>query len=444
MNMRLGLGALLALVAARGLAIPTPEWFSSGVVYQIALRTMTPEGTFAAATEKLDHIKSIGANIVYLTPFVEMDRDEDRSGWSYRQKKSGFNSPKNPYRISDYNRVDPEYGTEADAKRFVAKAHALGLKVMFDLVYAHAGPNNTITNTVPDAFARQADGSIKTTEWHFPLINFESQPTRDFLLDNMKRFVTEYDVDGFRCDVGDLVPEDFWAWSFAEIRKLKPDFVGINEGVKTDHMRRAFNAHYDWNWSYALREAVQNKPGRVPLAERIKNELRHRADCPADACYLVFVENHDNSTDAGAKRIDAQLPVEAVNAAYAGIFLSRSVPLIWNGNEFADGAPVTFFAPVEHPQRVAMSVHWNLAETPRAQKRLAALRELARLRRETPALARGTMTFLDNSAPDRVLTFARETPGQRVVVAINLSAEPIEIVCDGKTLNLAPWAYVIR
>jgi glycosidase len=51
---------------------------------------------------------------IYLTPFVEADRDMDRAGWSKRQKASGYDSPKNPYRISDYNKIDPEYGREAD------------------------------------------------------------------------------------------------------------------------------------------------------------------------------------------------------------------------------------------------------------------------------------------------------------------------------------------
>ena len=105
---------------------PTPEYLKSAVVYQIVLRTFTREGTFKAATEMLDHVRSAGVDVVYLAPFVEMDRDMDKSGWSPRQIKSGFDSPKNPYRISDYDKIDPEYGDYADFKAFNDKAHELG------------------------------------------------------------------------------------------------------------------------------------------------------------------------------------------------------------------------------------------------------------------------------------------------------------------------------
>ena len=431
-----------ALILSSSLsAVPAPDWFSSGVVYQISLRTFTRDGTFAAAAEMLDHVKSVGANIVYLTPFVEMDRDTDRSGWSLRQTRSGFETPKNPYRISDYNRVDPEYGTEADLRVFMDRAHALGLKVMVDLVYLHCGPNNVITNTIPDAFARNPDGTIKTTEWHFPFLNYDSPATRAYLIASMERFVREFDVDGFRCDVGDGVPEDFWHEAFTRIRTLKPDIAALNEGEKPSHVRRAFNANYNWNWSYAMREAVQDKPGHCPLPERIRRETDSAAKCPADALTATFLENHDIATDDGPQRLDATLPVEAVNAAYAGLFLARTIPVIWNGNEIADGSETSFFGPVGHPARLAKTVNWEKALTPRAAKRLACLRELARLRRETPAFARGTMTFLGNSAPDRVLTFVRETPGCRRLVAVNLSKEPATVACAGRTLALAAWEW---
>ena len=93
---------------------PVPEYLKSAVVYQIVLRNFTRDGNFAQATRMLDHIRSLGVDVVYLSPFVEMDRDMDMSGWSQRQVKSGFNSPKNPYRISDYDKIDPDYGGDAD------------------------------------------------------------------------------------------------------------------------------------------------------------------------------------------------------------------------------------------------------------------------------------------------------------------------------------------
>ena len=78
---------------------PTPGYLKKAVVYQIVLRNFTRDGNFKAATEMLDHVRSAGVDVVYLSPFVEMDCDMDRKGWSARQIKSGFGSPKNSYRI---------------------------------------------------------------------------------------------------------------------------------------------------------------------------------------------------------------------------------------------------------------------------------------------------------------------------------------------------------
>ena len=124
MKSRLAIIALAAFAVslAMGAMRPTPEYLKSAVVYQMVLRNFTRDGTFKAATEMLEHVRSTGIDVVYLTPFVEMDRDMDKSGWSIRQKKSGFVTPKNPYRISNYDKIDPEYGGDADFKAFNDKA----------------------------------------------------------------------------------------------------------------------------------------------------------------------------------------------------------------------------------------------------------------------------------------------------------------------------------
>ena len=89
--------SMLALCGAVGGAMrPTPEYLKRATVYQIVLRNFTRDGNFRSAMEMLDHVKSVGVDVVYLCPFVEMDCDMDETGWSIRQKASGFHTPKNP------------------------------------------------------------------------------------------------------------------------------------------------------------------------------------------------------------------------------------------------------------------------------------------------------------------------------------------------------------
>jgi len=91
-----GIMACLAAGFAFGAMRPTPEYLKRATMYQIVLRNFTRDGNFRAATEMLEHVRSVGVDVVYLTPFVEMDCDMDEAGWSPQQKKSGYHTPKNP------------------------------------------------------------------------------------------------------------------------------------------------------------------------------------------------------------------------------------------------------------------------------------------------------------------------------------------------------------
>ena len=212
-----------------------PEWLTRGVVYQIQPRAFTPEGTLRAAAEKLEYLKETGVTIVYLPPVFEMDSDTDRSFWSPRQLKSGFGNAKNQYRIRDYFHVDPEYGTDGDLRFFVDRAHELDLKVLFDLVYFHCGPTARVIKDFPQAVLRNADGTSRRGFWRFPQFDFSKPVAREYLLSNLTYLLIEFGVDGFRCDVADALPLDFWC----EARRR--NFRREKGGMKALFRRRSFN-----------------------------------------------------------------------------------------------------------------------------------------------------------------------------------------------------------
>lgn len=124
-NLLIGL-CFAAAAALSSFARTSPKWVTDGIVYQIQPRTFTAEATLAAATKKLPELKDLGVTIVYMTPVFVMDTDENRAHWSKRQTEAGV--AKNPYRIADYNHVDPEFGTDADLVAFTAEAHRLGAR----------------------------------------------------------------------------------------------------------------------------------------------------------------------------------------------------------------------------------------------------------------------------------------------------------------------------
>lgn len=429
---------VLAALSLAGAPRPTPEYLKRAVVYQIVLRNFTRGGNFRAAAEMLDHVRSVGVDVVYLSPFVEMDRDMDESGWSPRQRKSGFGSPKNCYRISDYNRIDPEYGKDEDFRAFNDRAHELGLKVYMDLVYAHCGPNNVIRDSIPDAFQRNPDGSVRMTEWNFPYLNHASKAVRKYLIDSMLRWMS-LGCDGFRCDVGDLVPVDFWEEAARTCQKVRGDIVMIDEGSEPEWIRRAFDAYYS-NWfSFSVRGILT--PGAygtregVSLDRRMDEVRAAEARMPPEALGFCFVDNHDMANDDGDFRFDRAHPVEAGNAAFTLVFLRRGLPVVFNGNEIADNSLNSFFGPVEHPARAAKTVDWGRAMQPAGRKRLGHIRALANLRHTMPVFSEGTQDWVTNGEKDGVVAFVRRLGGTGVFVAANISGRSVSFSPDGVRLD---------
>ena len=423
--------ALAAIGMTWGAMRPTPEYLKRATVYQVVLRNFTRDGNFRAATEMLDHVRAAGVDVVYLAPFVEMDCDMDESGWSSRQKRSGFGSPKNSYRISNYDKIDPEYGQDADFKAFNDRAHALGMKVYMDLVYLHCGPNNVLKDLFPDAFQKNADGTVKTTQWHFPYVNFASKDVRKYLIDSMLHWM-RLGCDGFRCDVGDQVPIDFWVEAVTACQKVNPDLVMINEGTKAEWLEKAFDACYAWPWSFNVRGTLVKSEangwyarGNKSLAERMEGVRAYEAKIPRDALMFCFLDNHDTATDDWDNRFDRVLPVEAGNAAFVLTFLRRGLPLVFNGTEIADNARNSFFAPVEHPARAYKTVDWARAVQPAGQRRLALIRTLARLHREDPVFYDGEMDWVTDGEAQGVVAFVRRLGARRVFVAANLTNAPV-------------------
>jgi len=232
-------------------ARPAPEWLAKGVIYQIWLRSFTPEGTLKAAAARLPQIADLGATIIYLPPIQLSDPDMRPEFWSKRQKQSGTNNPRNPYRIADYNRIDPEYGTDDDLRGFIAAAHGLKLHVLMDLVYFHCGPTSDLMGR-EGFIQRDATGKAATGSWNFPRLNFESPGLREYLWANMERWAKDFGVDGFRCDVSDQVPLDFWEEARARLTPIRPDLVILAEGQRKEDQVKAFDINYSFSWLGAV------------------------------------------------------------------------------------------------------------------------------------------------------------------------------------------------
>lgn len=411
-----------AFSAAR-VAKPVSEDFKKSVIYQILLPAFTQEGTINKAAEMLPYVKSLGVDIVYLCPLTEHDDDMDQKFWSERQKAAKTNNPKNPYRMKDYFKIDPSYGTSADVKKFVETAHSLGLKVIFDLVYYHCGPKANIIGKHPDFVLYKPDGSFDTGEWAFPKLNFKNKELREYLTKNMEYFVREYNIDGYRTDVGEMVPSDFWDAAAERVRKIKPELLMIEESERHSATEKTYDATYEVLWQRRTIEVFHDKKPAKILRERWESFDKEQ---PKNARVLRAMENHDFANGPFRKRCEIRFGYRGMDAVMVMNFTLDGIPFIYSGNEFADDAPMTIFSDRTHGRYFT---EWANMFTEQGKRRMALVKKLIELRKD-PVFYDGKTRWLDNDKPDAVLSYTRESKEGAAFVAINASDKCISTTVD--------------
>jgi len=422
-------------------ARPAPNWLTRGVMYQVWLRSFTPEGTLRAATKRLPPVADLGANIIYLSPVCLQDADMRQEFWSKRQKASGTNNPRNPYRIKDYNRIDPEYGTERDLREFIATAHKHGLRVLMDLVYYHCGPTSVLMKH-PEFFKRDAAGKISTGEWNFPVLDFSNRQLREYLWANMAHWVKDFDVDGFRCDVSDKVPLDFWEEARARLEPLRPDLVMLAEGRRKEDQLKAFDVNYSFPWEFA---AVMVFHRGEPASSLRKLWEKMHAEYPKGARFIRYTENHDIVNDQRRAEVICGERGAAVMAVVN--FTLDGVPFLYNGQEIGDTSPQSIYA--------RWPVRWEAGCLPKSKAKYAFYQRLCQLRRTEPSLTNSEVVWLDTDQPDSVLAFRRN----EIVTVASLSNRKLKVKVElpskcsllmtngvkvaGGTLDMDAFGYLV-
>src|SRR5688500_4701411 len=226
-----------------------PAWVRGGVVYEIYPRDFSEAGNFAGVTAQLDRLRDLGVNILWLMPIHPI---------GVEKKKGPIGSP---YAVRDYYAVNPDYGTPADFKRLVSEAHRRGMKVIIDVVANHTSWDNVLMKKSPEFYVRDASGKITYPhDWSdVAELNYANPELRRYMIEMLKFWLREYDLDGFRCDVAAEVPTDFWEQARVELDKVKSDILMLAESEQPELLVRAFGLGYSWPLHGALNDALQGR-----------------------------------------------------------------------------------------------------------------------------------------------------------------------------------------
>ena len=431
-------------------AIEPPLWLSRSAVYQINPRTFCAGGTIADVTEELPFLKELGFRIMYLCPVFEEDDSDDKSFWSNRQLKSETDNPKNPYRMNDYFKIDPEYGTEDDLRQFVDTAHKLGMRVLLDLVYAHIGPNAPILKKHPEFAKQDKDGNIIYSTWHFPFLDYTCEGLREYMWSNMLYYIGEFDVDGFRCDVGDYIPVDFWNEARRRMHSIKPESVLINEGHKWDYLLTAFDSSYCFAWHDNMHKLFGGEITAAAFRENIKECW---AALPDGARLLIDMENHDTATDWD-ERIELFAGNDGMEMIQVMNYLMRGIPMVYCGNELADDKRISMFANRFHMGKFEVTDRSDSAKAA-SLRRQNVFKKLNQLKYESDILCYGDVLWRDD-LPENILSFERNYKSEQILFVGNVGSEPVKVkaldgkiilsnkaeLCNASELILEPHGYI--
>ena len=379
-------------------ARPSREWVRDSVIYEIYPRDFSPEGNFKGITAQLDRLQDLGVTILWLMPIHPIGQEK---------RKGTIGSP---YAVRDYYAINPDYGTKDDLKRLIAEAHRRGLKVIIDIVANHTSWDSVMMKH-PDWYQHDAAGKITYPhDWYdVAKLNYDNPKLREYMTEMLEYWIREFDLDGFRCDVAEDVPTDFWEHARAELDKIKPDIVMLAEGHKADLEVKAFELDYSWPLHSALTDVLQGRARASDLRAAWEKEFK---EWPRGALHMRFSDNHDE------RRAIARFGEPGALAASAFMFTLDGAPLIYNGMEAGDttesGAPALF---------EKLPIFWANAERrpefPRFYKQMIALRKASE------ALRRGSLEWLRNSDESRLVTYLRRGAQEEILVAINFSNRPL-------------------
>lgn len=385
------------------------EWKHTTNIYEVNVRQYTKEGTFRAFEKEMPRLKNMGVKTLWFMPITPI---------AQKNKKGSLGSP---YAASDYISINPEFGTMDDFKHLVNEAHRLGFKVIIDWVANHTGWDHVWTETNPEFYLKE-NGDFKMASGMDDIIelDYENQDMRKAMIDAMKFWIEETDIDGFRCDLASWVTVDFWKEARPEVEKIKSLFwIGEFDELESPEYGKVFDASYSWKWMHKSAEFYKDNQ---PIHELV-DLLRKYSQIGDSSMRAWFTSNHDENSWNGTeyeKYGNITKPMAIFSATWNGI------PLLYSGQELPNLKRLEFFEkdPIEWTNHCEMADFYKT---------------LLNLKSSNPALRGGdsnVVTYLLNtSANDKIFAYIRKNKWNEVLVVLNFSKENVEFTIEDENVS---------
>jgi len=357
------------------------------VMFEVNLKTYSPVG-LSSAMARLDSIKALGVNVVWLMPTYPVGV----------LKASG-----SPYAVKDYTAVNSDFGTLDDLRAYVAKAHTLGIAVILDWVANHTSWDNAwIQNK--DWYQQDASGNIiippGTNYADVAALNYNNTSMRAAMIKAMKYWVYTANIDGYRCDFADNIPNDFWVQAIDTLKKITTHkLIYLAEGTKGPEISAGFQMNFAFSYYGTLKNLFAGTSSPSAL---FSTNTAEKASLPANGIKLRYITNHDNASSDGST-ISEYKGKQGALAAFVLAAYMDGVPLIYSSQEVGYPNSINFFnnVPVDYTANPDM---------------IAEYKKIIAFRQAHEAVKTGTLTaYNDND----IVSFEKKTAADDVLVLVN-------------------------
>nr|WP_321408500.1 alpha-amylase family glycosyl hydrolase [uncultured Carboxylicivirga sp.] len=299
------------------------------VMYEANQRVFAQNNSFNAITERLDEIKSLGVNVLWLMPVNEQGVE---------------NAIGSPYCIKNYTATEPEYGTLDDLRELVKQAHDREMAVIIDWVGNHTSWDNEWVKNHKDWYTQDANGNIIPpvgTNWSDVAdLNFNDHEMRAEMISSMKYWVREANVDGFRCDAADWIPAGFWRDAVYQLKNMQEGrtVLMLAEGTDPINLQAGFDLDYGWNFCDVLEGIYSGTKQTSELYTSHQNEYNQ---IPVGKQKLRFTTNHDRASENSP--ITKYKSQQGALSAYVISTTLGGVPLMYSSQEVGYSSTINFF-----------------------------------------------------------------------------------------------------
>ena len=403
------------------------------IMYQVNFRSFSQPASFAAVAARLDSIKALGINTLYLMPTYPV---------------GVLKSVNSPYCVRDYFSVNGEFGTLDQLRSLVAAAHQRNMAVLFDWVADHTSWDNSwISNK--SWYQQDVSGNIispPNTGWNdVAALNYANTDMRKAMIRAMKYWIYHANIDGYRCDAADFVPFDFWQQAIDSLRAIPThQLLLFAEGTRTDQFTAGFDLEYGMGYYNNLANNIYAAGGSVQSIDSMN--IVEYTNAGANSQVVRYISNHDIDNSNGT-------PLQLLGgktgslAAFVVTAFMKGVPMVYDGQEVGCPIQLNFF-------NNSTVIDWT--QNP---DMLATYKQLLNFRSGSETIKQGSL--VSYSSAD-VCVFTKTYNGDTVLVVSNLrnAAETYTVpaglvnsswknVSDGSSvtigsqLSLQPYSYEI-